>query len=413
MDLDILERIWNFAYDLSVRNRIALLLLLITVFWFFMWATYRFTSTYFKRQVELLRDELRRTGIELMRYLAELGEKDSEIERLRKSAAQGGNGSAPSTQCETLLDTQRIISGSNVDLWSLRPAQIPDFLSERLSTGPKIITVGNLKGGVGKTTLAANLAAYFDVKREKRVLTIDLDYQGSLTATLLQAAQKGINTSLAELFLTAHNNVDALRFVNELRPLLKRTHHVPAGYTLAALEEKLMAKWIYHLSDTDVRFNLAELLTTPEVKEKYDVIIIDVGPRLTTASIAALCASTHLIVPTNLDKLSAETVGSFLNRVWALKKELKLPLKLAGVVGTLTLKTTLSGEEQDALTAVNNGRLEWKDDGYVFDTTIHRTETLSKIAGSNIGYLIPGSGGVNMRKLFNTLGDEISGRIGL
>ncbi len=46
-----------------------------------------------------------------------------------------------------------------------------------------VIAVMNLKGGVGKTTLTANLGAMFS--RSKRVLLVDLDYQGSLTSMCL------------------------------------------------------------------------------------------------------------------------------------------------------------------------------------------------------------------------------------
>ena len=48
-----------------------------------------------------------------------------------------------------------------------------EWLNER--AGARIVTVGNLKGGVGKTTIAANLAAYISEKRGLPVLLVDLD----------------------------------------------------------------------------------------------------------------------------------------------------------------------------------------------------------------------------------------------
>ena len=49
----------------------------------------------------------------------------------------------------------------------------------------KSICVFNNKGGVGKTTLLCNLAAYFSTKRSKKVLVIDCDPQCNATAYML------------------------------------------------------------------------------------------------------------------------------------------------------------------------------------------------------------------------------------
>ncbi|MEL6316374.1 MAG: AAA family ATPase, partial [Pseudomonadota bacterium] len=69
----------------------------------------------------------------------------------------------------------------------LRPLD-PQAAALRSSASIPIIAVGNLKGGVGKTTLAANLGAYLgDQRRGDRrgpVLFIDLDFQGSLSSIL-------------------------------------------------------------------------------------------------------------------------------------------------------------------------------------------------------------------------------------
>jgi hypothetical protein len=107
-------------------------------------------------------------------------------------------------ECERLreeidqLDEQ--LGRANAQLHSLatfdgkvweRPAALP-FPTFRPRTDRKcrVIAVTNLKGGVGKTTLTANLGAPLWTTG-KQVLLIDLDYQGTLTAICLQAKEVG------------------------------------------------------------------------------------------------------------------------------------------------------------------------------------------------------------------------------
>src|SRR5262249_48047298 len=75
--------------------------------------------------------------------------------------------------------------GAEDDVWTLREARPPDNFEQRMRDSvPKIITVVNLKGGVGKTTLVSGLAGYF-ATHGKRVLLVDFDYQGSLTRMMM------------------------------------------------------------------------------------------------------------------------------------------------------------------------------------------------------------------------------------
>lgn len=73
-------------------------------------------------------------------------------------------------------------------IWTSIKAPMPAKYQQALATSIPIITVANLKGGVGKTTIAANLAAYFasdDFAQQPRsVLLIDFDFQGSLTSCM-------------------------------------------------------------------------------------------------------------------------------------------------------------------------------------------------------------------------------------
>ena len=85
---------------------------------------------------------------------------------------------------------KKILSGDEDELWHFRSPSPPKSHQRILNDiRTRIITVANLKGGVGKTTLSANLAAYFDRNLGKRVLVIDADYQGSITGLLMGAAE--------------------------------------------------------------------------------------------------------------------------------------------------------------------------------------------------------------------------------
>src|SRR5205807_10288596 len=94
---------------------------------------------------------------------------------------------------------------------------------------------------------------------------------------------------------------------------------------------------------------LAKLLLSDEMADSFDVMLIDAPPRLTAGTVNAFCASTHLLVPTVFDLLSAEAVGTFLNGAEALKHSLNHGIDLLGVVGMLTYQQgKLSVREENA-----------------------------------------------------------------
>ena len=86
--------------------------------------------------------------------------------------------------------------GSEEELWRLR-GEIPsvETADALRRSRAKVLVVANLKGGVGKTTIVTNLAAYFALKRRLRVLVIDLDYQGSLTGMMLTATKNTLGAN--------------------------------------------------------------------------------------------------------------------------------------------------------------------------------------------------------------------------
>lgn len=305
-------------------------------------------------------------------------------------------------------DLRRITEGAQV-LWKLRPPQ--EFTEYRPwlrdPAGAKLITIGNLKGGVGKTTLAANLAAYISETRGKPVLVIDLDYQGSLSNMLMLAVGETEVASKVELLFEPSFTLATLdRASTQLAPKLSRGWLVPSSYPFAQTENQLLLTWMLEKSaGVDVRYRLAHALLRSEVRHRYSAIIFDMPPRMTLGSINALVASHFFIVPTILDTLSVEAVGQFLSNMRAIKEDLALDLELAGIVGMMTRAEKASQKEERGLALARDGGHIWKKDvDYVFKTTIPRRVAIADAAGEDIAYLANGGA---LKPLFDPLFEEI------
>ena len=99
------------------------------------------------------------------------------------------------------------------------------------------IGVLNAKGGVGKTITTGNLAAYFDKKLGKRVLLLDLDYQGSLS-TMLRAAT-GLTArsgNIQSLFASGARSAALWGASDSLSPTLPKSHLVQSFMSLPDLK---------------------------------------------------------------------------------------------------------------------------------------------------------------------------------
>lgn len=106
----------------------------------------------------------------------------------------------------------------------------------------------------------------------------------------------------------------------------------------------------------DVRYNLADVLQSKAVRDAFDVVIIDCPPRLTTSTAQALCAGSHLLILTILDKPCAEAVISFCEEVERLKKNDTCPaLNYVGVVGVRVSHNVDEIAERDAKHMIADG----------------------------------------------------------
>lgn len=328
-------------------------------------------------------------------------------------------------------------------VWLTTPVDRPRDYWRRV-TNSKTLAIANLKGGVGKTTLAANIGAYLAKDWQKRVLLIDLDFQGSLSSMAFPGKdwlpaehQSSLATRLvsgdiapADVPLLAQK-VD----LNENGP--GRLQVVTAYYDLAQADNRIMIEWLlqgihftakdlHHalierlngnlLRTADVRYTLAKVLHSDIVQRAFDLIIIDCPPRLTTSEIQAFCASSHLLIPTIFDRTSAEAVASLCGQVETLKHAGICPhLEYLGVVGTMwrpgrVAQTTAVTLVKDALAKVNGCVTTLPE-----KTFVPHTAALVNDADDGIAYLaMPHSqGSQQVRTAIAELAEHVAAQMGI
>lgn len=163
-----------------------------------------------------------------------------------------------------------------------------------------VLTVLNLKGGVGKTHTTWLLASVSH-ERGKRLLAIDTNPQGNPTNSFFRDGEK---TPGVERLLDPSTDAD-------VHGLIRRTQYPTID--------------IIHASSAVVRFDLSDQLAweqadlhrsfvepVNELRDRYDLIVFDCPPRLSLTSFAALCASDFVIVP--LETAAGEETPLFPNR---------------------------------------------------------------------------------------------------
>lgn len=246
-------------------------------------------------------------------------------------------------------------------VWGLTPITQPENYKSNIRAA-RILAVANLKGGVGKTTIAANIAAHLahDEAWRKRVLLVDLDYQGSLSSMAFPEDQSWLPPKGADSVASRalSGDVEPSLFLQSCKQV-KQTPNlqvVTAHYDLAQADNRLLVEWLLNKRGADMRpmsrkiadlilgrgyqpcemrYNLAKLLHSEAVRENFDLIIIDCPPRLTAGAIQALCASSHLLIPTLLDRPSGESVVSFCDQIEAMKAAGLCPhLSYVGIVAS-------------------------------------------------------------------------------
>ena len=306
-----------------------------------------------------------------------------------------GKGPRPSPPAPSELEKHiarlRTALRSNEELWRFHDEAPPRERLNIIHSGKmKVVVLLNLKGGVSKTTLTANIGAYY-ASLGMKVLLIDMDYQGSLTAMMLVAAGLTNGSSIVDSVIDTGDG-KLVREAENLEAILGRIRLLSAGKSLHSVENRVQIGWLIEPKPArDVRFNLLHFLTSDEVsREKFDVVLIDSPPRLTTGTINALAAASHFAIPTILDGAATANVGTLLADTQALfVRHLNPHLRLAGIIPTRTeVGTGLQGfEVSNKNLLIREAREKWGEGDHMFEAFTPDRIDVARMAGSALPVL--------------------------
>ncbi|HLC99333.1 MAG TPA: ParA family protein [Patescibacteria group bacterium] len=194
---------------------------------------------------------------------------------------------------------------------------------------PRIISIVNQKGGVGKTTTAIHLSAAL-ARAGKFVLLVDLDPQANATSGM-GLDHRNLTKGIYEVLV---DGVSLKEIILELGQ---------TGLRLAPATVNLAGAAVDLVSMDRREFRLADALL--EIKHGYDFIIIDSPPSLGLLTINGLVACQQVLIPVQPEYFALEGVGQLLDTIRLVRENLRPDLELLGAVITMLDKRNRLGRE--------------------------------------------------------------------
>ncbi|HEX7588492.1 MAG TPA: AAA family ATPase [Anaerolineae bacterium] len=183
----------------------------------------------------------------------------------------------------------------------------------------RVLAIANIKGGVGKTTTTANLAAAL-TERGKSVLALDLDPQASLTYAL-GIRPEGLSATIC----------DALSGLG--RPFADLAQPTEEGIDLVPASHELMQVAQY-LESTHVGITLLRAALEP-LRDCYDYVLIDCPASAGVLMEMALAAADQVIIPLVPNSLSLHALNWLLYLINQVHDNWNPTLHTAGLVLTM------------------------------------------------------------------------------
>jgi cellulose biosynthesis protein BcsQ len=173
----------------------------------------------------------------------------------------------------------------------------------------RTVAMLNIKGGVGKTVLSANIFAAAHLEAGKNVCLVDLDPQHNLTQFFLPAeerneAREAAKTVFAVLTPSGPQAAPRAAFASLPRPL-NRGKGARGKFDLVLGDDRLF-QFTLDRHDSDVRAQALERFQQfiGELRQTYDLIVFDANPCATFLTRCAITSADHIVAPVRPEKYS-------------------------------------------------------------------------------------------------------------
>jgi len=292
--------------------------------------------------IQSLAQEQQRLENTLATSKQQLAKRDEEINSLRgKIGEQTDDSQRLQAQVKEALKLEG-------QIWTQKPSQaVPEFIPLMERSIP-IVSVLNLKGGVGKTTTTAHLAATY-ARQGIRVLIVDLDLQGSLTSLLVtntEIREQDKSQKLLRHYFHASIQDPRTNIADFAFPVLNnKAHLVGTSDQLAYSEMNLTFEWLINYKSTskhagqlyDVRFMLRRGLHQRDRDDfPFDLVLLDCPPLINLSCVNALAASDFVLIPVVPSRKAIERVPPLLARLRQIRQSIHSDLQILGILATRT-----------------------------------------------------------------------------